>query len=95
MRFLWQEVFRNVFPHISIIPPLSVSHSDRNGVLKPSIKQFPKLSSTFVSDIIKMCIVPLIWSGKKVYARRVKIEMFLTFFQPQLSFCVSFLPISV
>ena len=49
-----------------ILPPFA-SRLDQNGVLNPSIKKFPvgKLSSILISEIIKISIVPLIWSLRR------------------------------
>ena len=46
------------------IPPLFESRSNLYGVLKPSIKNWlwGKVSSIFVSEIISISILPLIWS---------------------------------
>ena len=51
----------------SIIPPPFLFQSRRDGVPKPSKKNWPsgKVSSTLVSDIIKMSILSLIITAKE------------------------------
>ena len=58
---------RNVISNESIIPPPFLFRSRRNGVPKPSKKNWPsgKESSTLVSDIYKISILSLIISAKE------------------------------
>ena len=59
----------------SIIPPPFLFRTSRNGVPKPSKKNWPtrKKSSTLVSDIIKISILSLIISAKESNLFRIEL----------------------